>query len=160
MTAPTGDYDTGHVINFGENRWRFQPLVAIGQRFARAFTFEANASAAIYTPNSKFATATELANLKQDPTFGLEAHLAVDLSPTFFAGVSYYVQADGQRTLDAPGAPVVQKEQTTQTLRFTYGVHIEKFSTLLLQFNQDVEASGGATIGRFIGARFSHSLFL
>jgi hypothetical protein len=160
VTAPTGNYDTAKPVNFGENRWRVQPLLTVGQRFAKAFTFEVNGSAAIYTSNTKYVTGMGLATMKQDPTFGFEAHLGADLGPTFFAGVSYYLAADGQRTLDESGAPVVQKAQTTQTMRFTYGIKIEKFSTLLLQYNQDIEASGGATISRFLGARFSHSMFL
>lgn len=160
VTAPTGNYNTAKPVNFGENRWRLQPLVTVGQRFAKAFTFEVNGSAAIYTANSKFPTGMALATMKQDPTFGFEAHLGVDLGPTWLAGVSYYLAADGQRTLDLPGTPVVQKAQTTQTMRFTYGIHIEKHSTLLLQYNQDIEASGGGTISRFLGARFSHSIFL
>lgn len=160
VTAPTGNYDTAKPVNFGENRWRLQPLLTVGQRFAKSFTFEVNGSAAIYTSNSKFNTGMALATMKQDPTFGFEAHLGADLGESWFAGVSYYLAADGQRTLDVTGTPVVQKAQTTQTLRFTYGIKIEKFSTLLLQFNQDFDASGGAPITRFLGARFSHSIFL
>jgi len=160
VTAPTGNYDTAKPVNFGENRWRIQPLLTVGQRFAKAFTFEVNGSAAIYTSNSKFNTGMALATLKQDPTIGFDAHLGADLGSSWFAGISYYLAADGQRTLDLPGTPIVQKAQTTQTMRFTYGIHIEKFSTLLLQYNQDIEESGGAPITRFLGARFSHSIFL
>ena len=50
-------------------------------------------------------------------------------------------------------------EQTIQTLRFTYGIHVEKASLVLLQFSQDIEASGNASIGRFFGARISHVFF-
>ncbi len=50
------------------------------------------------------------------------------------------------------------EEQTIQTLRFTYGIHVEKASLVLLQFRQDIEASGDASIGRFFGAR-SHVFF-
>lgn len=168
VTPPTGSYSAFRPVNFGDNRWRTQPQVALGQRFLKIVTAEIDGSVAFYTANPAFGTPTQTFVLKQNPTIGFEAHVAVDITPTFFVGVSYYVQAAGQRTLSAGSVSVLfEPEETTQTLRFTYGIHIEKNSTLLLQYNQDIAASGGtgkdplpATISRFVGARFSHAMFL
>jgi hypothetical protein len=164
LTPPLGNYDSNRLVNIGDNRWRIQPQLAVGQRFLKALTVDLLGSIALYTENDKFGTGPgqPTVTMKQDPTLGLEAHLGADLSPTFFLGLSYYLAAAGQRSISAPMLPetVIDKEQTTQTLRFTFGVHIEKGSLLLLQYNQDIEASGGATISRYIGARLSHVFVL
>ena len=100
--------------------------------------------------------------MKQNQTFGLEAHATADLSPDMYLGVSYYLQAAGERDVAAPMLPQTEwpmPEQTTQTLRFTLGVRVEKATSLLLQYNQDIAASEGAPITRFIGARLSHVAF-
>ena len=161
ITAPTGNYDSTKLVNLGDHRWRVQPQIAVGQRFLKALTFDLVGSLALYTDNSKFGTAMGNVTMKQDPTFGLEAHLFADLSPTFYAGVSYYLSAIGQESIQAPMVPTTPIDQkvTVQTLRFTYGIRVEKNTGILLQYNQDIEASGGGSIGRFIGARITHALF-
>ena len=162
VTAPVGSYDSARPVNIGDNRWRIQPQVAVGQRFLKALTFDLVGSLALYTDNSKFGTAMGNVTMKQDPTFGLEAHLFADLSPTFYAGVSYYLAAIGQESIQAPMVPTTPIDQkvTVQTTRFTFGIRVEKNTGILLQYNQDIEASGGGSIGRFIGARITHALFL
>jgi hypothetical protein len=169
VTAPTGSYSAFQPVNLGDNRWRTQPNIAIGQRFLKRVTAELVSGVAFYTANPAFGTAMGTFILKQNPTIGFEAHVGVDVSPTLWVGGSYYVAAAGQRTLTAGTASVLfEPEQTTQTLRFTFGIHIEKSSTLLLQYNQDiaVTAPAGAadplpaTLSRFVGVRFSHAVFL
>jgi hypothetical protein len=164
VTAPTGSYDTANLVNIGDHRWRIQPQVAASQRFAKALTFDLIGNMVFYTSNSEFVVGQPMlptASMSQNPTFGLEAHLTADLGPDAYLGVSYYVAAIGERDIQAPGVPKTQvdPEQTLQTLRFTFGVRVEKATLILLQYNQDIEESGGASIGRFVGVRLSHAVF-
>jgi hypothetical protein len=164
VSAPTGTYSSARLVNIGDNRWRIQPQLAVGQRFLKSLTVDLVGSIATYTDNTDFGIGAGMptVTLKQDITPAFEGHVGVDLSTTFFLTGSYYLSAVGQRSIVAPMLPqtTIDQEQTVQTLRFSFGVHIEKSSLLLLQYNQDIEASGGATISRFIGARFSHVLVL
>ena len=170
VTAPTGSYSAFHPVNFGDNRWRTQPTLAIGQRFLKVVTAEMDGSVALYTANPAYGAVVggnlESFVLKQNPTIGFEAHVGVDITPTFYLTASYYVAAAGQRTLTAGTVSVLfEPEQTVQTVRFSYGVHIEKNSSILFQYNQDIAASGQtgglpSTISRFFGARFTHAMFL
>jgi hypothetical protein len=155
ITAPTGNYSSTNPVNIGDHRWRVQPQLVVGQRFMKAFTAEIEGNLALYTDNSTFGLPTGgTVTMKQAVTIGMEAHLAVDLSPTFYAAISYYVDALGKQTLDTPaGTAPLTDAQTIQTLRFTYGINVTRGTNLLLQLNQDIEASGGATISRFFGAR-------
>lgn len=162
VSGPTGSYDASNPVNIGDHRWRIQPQIGVSQRFLKAITFDLVGSLAFYTANSEFFTPEGYVTMHQNQTFGLEAHLTADLSPDMYLGTSYYVAAVGQRNVESP--PVLplseyEPEQTTQTLRFTFGIRAEKATLLLLQYNQDIEETGGATIGRFIGARLSHAIF-
>jgi Putative MetA-pathway of phenol degradation len=162
VSGPTGSYDASNPVNIGDHRWRIQPQIGVSQRFLKAITFDLVGSLAFYTANSEFFTPEGYVTMHQNQTFGLEAHLTADLSPDMYLGTSYYVAAVGQRNVESP--PVLplseyEPEQTTQTLRFTLGIRAEKATLILLQYNQDIEETGGATIGRFIGARLSHAIF-
>ncbi len=165
VTAPTGTYSAASPVNIGDNRWRFQPQIGLSQRFLKVLTFDLIGNLAFYTSNKNFLVSGPAGSgdvtLTQSQTFGLEAHLAADLSPDMYVGASYYLQAAGERDISAEKLPLSQyvPEQTTQTARFTYGIRVEKATALLLQYNQDVAASGGAPITRFIGARLSHLAF-
>jgi hypothetical protein len=164
VTAPTGTYDAAHPVNIGDNRWRIQPQLAVGQRFLKALTVELVGSVATYTDNTNFGIGAGMPTVtqKQDITPAFEAHVGADLSTTFFLTTSYYLAAVGRRTIVGQALPetTIDQQQTTQTLRFSFGIHVEKTSLLLIQYNQDIEESGGATISRFIGARFSHVFVL
>jgi hypothetical protein len=161
LTMPTGNYDSSHLVNLGDNRWRVQPQLVVGQRFLKAVTAELEGNVVFYTNNTAFGLPTGgTATLKQATTVGLEAHVAVDLSPTFFFAMSYYFDAFGKRTLLTPaGTAPLDDAQHVQTLRFTYGINIVKGSQLLLQYNQDLEETDGAGISRFFGARFAQILY-
>ncbi len=161
VTAPTGTYSSSDPVNIGDNRWRIQPQIGLSQRFLKLITFDLIGNLAFYTSNKEFFTPKGYVTMTQSQTFGLEAHLTADLTSDMYVGASYYLQAAGEQDVTAAVLPLslYQPEQTTQTARFTLGVKVEKATLLLLQYNQDVAASGGAPITRFIGARLSHLAF-
>src|SRR6185437_17139566 len=110
--------------------------VAVGQRLVKFLTIEAAANVAFHTVNDELLIPTlSRQSLNQKPTWGLDTHLTGDLSPTFYLGFSYYLVANGRSYFDL-GTPAgtfdqtVTNEQTVQTVRFTFGVHITK-ETLL-----------------------------
>ena len=159
VTPPTGSYSAYRPVNFGDNRWRTQPMVAVGQRFLKRVTAELDTSVAFYTSNPAFSNGKETFVLKQNPSIGFEAHVGVDITPTFFLLGSYYVQAAGQRTLTLePATVLLESEQTTQTMRFSFGIHIEKNSTLLLQYNQDIAVSADTRWPTYSLARVDFAL--
>jgi hypothetical protein len=169
FSAPWGSYNAAYPISIGDNRWRFQPQVGVSQRFLKIATLDLVGSLAFYTTNPASFTPMGYVSLKQSQTFGLEAHATVDLSPDLYAGLSYYFAGIGERddfvppSATSPGGtlpfPPSVAAQNVQTVRFTFGIRAEKATLLLLQYNQDVAETGGATASRFIGARLSHAIF-
>jgi Putative MetA-pathway of phenol degradation len=163
ITGPSGTYDAANPVNIGDNRWRLQPQVGVSQRFLKLFTVDLIGSLAFYTKNSAFFTPKGFVTMSQNQTFGLEAHVAADLSPDMFVGLSYYLAAIGEQDVESlPALPLSEYDaaHSVQTLRFTFGIRAEKATLILLQYNQDIEESGGTTpITRFFGARLSHAVF-
>ncbi|NMO21922.1 transporter [Pyxidicoccus fallax] len=164
VTLPTGRYDSNRFVNVGSNRWTVRPQLVLGQRFLKAFTAEIMANVGFHGDNDEFLApvGTEVAklNLSQAPSLGGVLALGMDLSPTFFTGAAYYIDAAGKRTLDTPvGEVEVSPRQTVQSLRLTMGIRLEKASTLMLQFQPDIAASEGVAKGQFVGARFVHAFF-
>lgn len=163
ITAPTGEYDSSRLLNIGANRWTINPLVMVGQRFWRAVTLEAMANVAFHTENDEFRVSNPMLRgrdlaLEQEPSFGAALHLAVDLSPTFMVGTSYWLSANGRRTFDLPvvGAQEVSDGQIVHAIRLNMGIRVTQTTQLLAQWHQEVAGSNGAAIGRFFGLRITH----
>ncbi|MFP2960594.1 transporter [Myxococcus sp. 1LA] len=164
VTLPTGNYDSTRFVNIGGNRWVARPQLVIGQRFMKAFTAEAMVNMAFQGDNDEFllptADGAAQVTMSQAPSFGGIVHLGMDLSPTFFTGVGYLIDAAGKRTVETPvGELELAPRQTVQSLRLTMGIRLEKASTLMLQFQPDIGVSEGVTKGQFVGARFTHVFF-
>jgi len=167
VTPPTGMYDQTKVVNIGNHRWDVQPQIAVAQRISTLFTAEAVGYGVFHTDNTAFQPPAPLPlqTLKRNWSWGADVHVAYSPTVTGWIGLSYYVLANGRAFFDptvmgASVAPEVTAtpQQTTHTLRVTWGWRVEKDSLILFQFNQDIIASGeGASIGRFIGARLSHT---
>ena len=161
ITLPTGTYDDTRLINTGSNRYTFKPQLAIGQRFLSAFTAEVVANMAFHSSNDSFVVpgmGGVLMNTKmsQKPDISVDAHVGFDLSRSFYLGASYYVLAAGEQSLPAYGNVIATKAQLVQSLRFSFGIRITPTTVALLQYNQDVSATNGATIQRWFGVRLSH----
>ncbi|MDB4974985.1 MAG: hypothetical protein JWN48_3326 [Myxococcaceae bacterium] len=164
VTVPVGNYSSHNIVNIGENRWSLKPQVAIGQRFAKAFTLELVANMLFYSDNKNYRVTNpktgkaSIQSLRQDPTFNAELHLGVDLAPTIYVSASYYLQAYGEEFIAANKATVSEKA-TVQTMRFNWGFRLEKQTLLLLQVQQDLKAGGEFSNTRYFGARVSHFFF-
>ncbi|MDB4988152.1 MAG: hypothetical protein JWN04_3330 [Myxococcaceae bacterium] len=164
VTMPTGNYSSHNVVNIGENRWSFKPQLALGQRFAKIFTAEAVVNMLFYTDNSNYhwtnpkTGKSSIESLRQDPTFNAEVHLAADLAPTMYVSASYYLQAYGEQFVASNHAEL-QAKATVHTMRFNWGIRVEKQTLILLQMQQDLKTAGEFSNSRFFGARVSHFFF-
>jgi len=161
LDVPLGTYDNTRLLNIGQNRITFKPQLAVAQRFATVFSAELVANMAFHTSNDEFVVPGAMPGLvanttmQADPDLVVDAHLAVDLSPTFFLGASYYFLKTGEAKLTSLGNVLAAPSETTHSLRVSFGVRLEPNTLLLLQASQDLSATN-VGISRFAGIRIAH----
>jgi Putative MetA-pathway of phenol degradation len=161
LTLPTGNYASKNALNIGENRWTLKPQLALGQRFGKVFTLELVANMVFYSDNTNYKVTSRttgkasIQSLRQEPTINAELHFGVDLAPHIYVSASYYAQRFGDQFIVANNAEV-EAGATVHTMRFNWGVHIEKQTLLLLQLQQDLRAGGAFSNTRYVGMRVSH----
>jgi hypothetical protein len=73
MTAPTGFYRPGKVLNLGSNRWSFKPEVGVSHPFGpqQKWVLDAYANSYFYTVSS-----SKAGTMQQKPLPGLEGHIS------------------------------------------------------------------------------------
>ncbi len=96
VTAPTGRYDGNSVLNTGENRWGFKPLLAFGHPFGKNW-IEVNAWAKFFTDNDHYSGHH---SFKEDPKLGLEFHLSRNFTPAFWLSADMFYTREGKTEID------------------------------------------------------------
>ena len=92
ITAPLGQYDSGRLINLGNNRWSYKPELAISKRLG-AVTLELSGAGTFFTDNDEF---LDHHTVSQDPIYQVQGHIIyafnngvwIALDMTYFAGGS------------------------------------------------------------------------
>lgn len=161
VSIPTGSYKHGAPLNIGENRWSFKPQLLVGQRLFKVLTLEALASATFYRDNTELlvhptAKTTAFITEKQRPTYGGEVHLGVDVHPSTYISVSYYLFSIGEQST---ATATVLPHSVVQTMRFNWGIQLSPVTRLYVQLQQDLKTTAESANGRFVGARVSHVIF-
>ncbi|MCB9651380.1 MAG: transporter [Alphaproteobacteria bacterium] len=165
FTIPVGAYDKTRLVNVGRNRLAINPLLVVGQRFMKIFTAELMGGLTWYGKNTEIDVPMldEDAALSQKLSYSFMAHLGVDLHPTFFLGASYYLNANGDQTLElsklnvpTPPADTVTPGTTSHALRLNMGFRLGRTTVLLAQYHDEIGGTEGAARSRFFGLRLSH----
>jgi hypothetical protein len=84
VVAPTGQYSSSKLINWGANRWAFKPEIGYSQRRGH-WLLDGYAGGWFYTTNQSFFTGGAAAQPQSEsPILSLEGHLSYDLKPRFW----------------------------------------------------------------------------
>ena len=96
VTMPTGDYNSGRLINLGANRWVIRPQLGVTHTRGK-WTGEVTGSIFAYTDNNHFWQETKL---ETDPLFALQAHLIYTFRPGLWASASTAYGWGGEATVN------------------------------------------------------------
>jgi hypothetical protein len=92
VVAPTGQYESKRLINYGANRWAFKPEFGYSRRVGH-WIFDGYGGVWFYTRNSEFfsrnAYVPYVQAQTQEPIMALEGHLSYDVR------ARYWVSLDG-----------------------------------------------------------------
>lgn len=87
VLAPTGQYSSSKLINWGSNRWAFKPEVGYSERWGK-IVLDGYGGIWLYTTNSSFYTGTPSAKPQDEAPIGsLETHLSYDVKPRFWVSL-------------------------------------------------------------------------
>lgn len=86
ITAPTGLYNSGKILNLGSDRWSFKPEIALSHPFGpdQKWEFDAYGNALFYTDNTSY-RGKEI--LRQEALPGLEGHVSYSFNERIWASL-------------------------------------------------------------------------
>jgi hypothetical protein len=140
--VPTGDYDSGRLVNLGANRWGGR-LEAGYIKGWGDWTMDFGGGIEGYTNNNRY---DGDCTLKQDPVFDIQAKLTYDISKSAYFGLEYSFIVGGKTQVnDDPKSP----EPQAQTLKFTSGFWFASNYQLQAGYNMTLDQHNGSKVNTY-----------
>ena len=98
ITAPTGQYLYGKLINLGTHRWSFKPELALSQPIGKRWLFDVYAGVWFFTANNSFYPGNSVRT--QDPMTAFQAHISYNVTPRLWAAFNYTYYIGGASTVN------------------------------------------------------------
>jgi hypothetical protein len=103
VIAPTGQYDSTKLINFGTNRWSFKPEMGYSRRNGH-WILDTYFGSWFYTTNPKFFSQNQynpgVQSQSQAPVGSFEGHLSYDVKPRFWVSFDANFWFGGKTSLN------------------------------------------------------------
>jgi len=144
MTAPTGSYQPGRILNLGSDRWSFKPEVAWSHPFGHEQRWELDAytNVSFYTANTSY-HGKEI--LRQDPLPGIEGHLSYSFTDNIWASADTRYSFRGTTAVDGVSQNNAQQNFILGT---EMTISMNPRSTLIFEFAKAlVHNNGPAEVG-------------
>jgi len=136
VTPPLGQYDETRLVNIGMNRWTFKPEVGISRQ-VRAWTFEFQAAATLFTDNDEFYGGQ---TREQDPIYSTQGHVIYNFPRGRWASFDVNYFTGGTTTLNGTRKSDLQKNWR---LGATYALPVSVRNSVKLYASSGVSARTG-----------------
>lgn len=141
VIAPTGQYSSHQIINWGINRWAFKPELGYSRRWGN-WLLDGYGGVWFYTKNPEEFDLPSPAPQTQEPIGSFEGHLSRDFGRGTWVSVDGNYWWGGVTTLGGMRNPNTQ--QTSSRLGATAGLRVSKHQSLKVNYS-------GGTYVRFGG---------
>jgi hypothetical protein len=98
ITAPTGQYLYGKLINLGTHRWAFKPELALSQPVGDKWLFDVYAGAWFFTDNNSFYPGSAVRT--QSPLTAFQGHISYNATPRLWAALNFTYYIGGESTIN------------------------------------------------------------
>jgi hypothetical protein len=98
ITAPTGQYIYGKLINLGTHRWAFKPELALSQPAGDKWLFDAYAGVWFFTNNNSFYPGSSVRT--QAPLTAFQAHISYNATQRMWAAINFTYYIGGESTVN------------------------------------------------------------
>ena len=136
VVAPTGQYDSTKLINWGNNRWGFKPELGLSRRWG-SWVVDGYGGVWLYTTNPKFFSQNQynpaITAQTQAPIGAFEGHLSYDVKPRLWAsfdGNFWFGGTTSQNGIENP-ASYLRSSRLGATVSFP----ISKHQSIKLSYN-------------------------
>lgn len=141
VIAPTGQYDSTKLINFGTNRWGFKPEIGYSRRNGH-WIVDSYFGTWFYTTNPKFFSENQyyhgVRSQTQAPVGAFEAHVSYDVKPRLWVSFDANFWFGGKTRLNGVENPIT--ELRSSRVGATSSIPINKHQSVKFSY------SGGAYI--------------
>ena len=115
IVAPTGQYDSTRLLNWGANRWGFKPELGYSQRLGH-WIVDAYVGGWFFTTNPKFfsnnAYVARTNTQWEAPIGAFEAHLSYSVSPRFWLSADANFWRGGATSLNGVSNPRTSQQSS------------------------------------------------
>jgi hypothetical protein len=136
VVAPTGQYDSSKLINWGSNRWGFKPELGLSRRNGH-WIVDAYGGTWFYTLNPVFFSQNQyypgIRQQKQAPIGAFEGHLSYDIKPRFWASVDGNFWIGGRTSLNGVENPAT--EQKSSRIGATVSLPVSKHQSFKASYS-------------------------
>jgi hypothetical protein len=136
VIAPTGQYDSTRLINYGANRWAFKPEVGVSQRWGH-WLLDTYGAVWFFTTNHEFFSHNQynpgVTAQSQSPMGAFEGHLSYDVKPRLWASLDGNFWSGGTTRLN--GIANSNTLQRNSRIGGTVSVPVSKRQSLKVSYN-------------------------
>jgi hypothetical protein len=132
VIAPTGQYDSARLINWGANRWALKPELGYSQRWGK-WILDAYGGAWFFTTNTRFYNPSGPTPQSQDPIAALEGHLSYDIKPFLWFSLDGNFWYGGITAVS--GIPNPNTKLTNSRIGATGSFPVAKHQTIKVSFS-------------------------
>jgi hypothetical protein len=132
VTAPTGQYDSRKLVNWGSNRWAFKPEFGYSERW-RNWLLDGYAGAWFFTKNDQSYAGLNPKPQTETPVGSFEGHLSYDVKPRLWISLDGNLWFGGLATLNGIENPATR--QTSSRVGFSTSFPIGKHQSIKVNYS-------------------------
>lgn len=146
VVAPTGQYDSTKLINWGNNRWGFKPELGLSRRWQN-WVVDMYGGVWLYTRNPEFFSKNRynpgISEQTQAPIGAFEGHLSYDVRPRLWASLDGNFWFGGTTSLNGVGNP--SSTLRNSRLGATASFPMSKHQSIKISYNNGTYIRYGGT---------------
>ena len=136
IVAPTGQFDSTKLINWGNDRWAFKPEIGLSRRWGH-WVVDAYTGAWFYTATPKFFSQNQynpgITERTQAPVLSFEGHLSYDVKARLWASFDGNFWHGGATSLNGVENPATV--QTNSRIGGTVSIPVSKHQSFKFSYN-------------------------
>ena len=136
VVAPTGQYNSAKLINYGANRWAFKPEIGLSRRWGH-WVVDTYVAGWFFTANHDFFSpdpASPKNTRTESPVFAFEGHLSYDVRPRLWASFDGNFWVGGSTSIN--GVENTSTQQRNSRVGTTMSVPVTRHQAFKVSYNR------------------------